>query len=92
MSETKEPSDGFLINVTLNGYDLQSKHSNSAAGGVGIYIKSNLDYIIRDDLSIVEDEFETLWVEINPRMSCAVVLIDIPTLTLRSLLTIWTRL
>ena len=95
ISEPKEPSDGFLNNVTLNGYDLHSKHSNSAAGDVAIYIKSNLGYIIRDDLSIVEDEFEALWVEIktiNARMSCAVVLTDIPTLMLRSLLTIWTRL
>ena len=65
ISETKEPSDGFLNNVTLDGYDLHSKYSNSAAGGVAIYIRSNLDYIIRDDLSIVEDEFETLWVEIK---------------------------
>ena len=65
ISETKEPGDGFPNNVTLNGYDLHSKYSNSAAGGVAIYIRSNLDYIIRDDLSIVEDEFETLWVEIK---------------------------
>ena len=65
ISETKEPSDGFLNNVTLDGYDLHSKYSNSAAGGVAIYLRSNLDYIIRDNLSIVEDEFETLWVEIK---------------------------
>ena len=65
ISETKEPSDGFLNNVTLDGYDLHSKYSNSAVLGVAIYIRSNLDYIIRDDLSFVEDEFETIWVEIK---------------------------
>ena len=69
ISETKEPSDDFLNNVTLDGYDLHSKYSNSAAGGIAIYIRSNLDYIIRDDLSIVEDEFETLWVEIKNNKS-----------------------
>ena len=65
ISETKEPSDGFLNDVTLDGYDLHSKYSNFAAREVAIYIRTNLDYIIRDDLSIVEDEFETLWVEIK---------------------------
>ena len=60
ISETKEPRDGFLNNVALNGYDLHSKHSNSSAGGTAIYIKSNLD-----GLSIAEDELETVWVEIK---------------------------
>ena len=59
----------------LHDYDLHSKYSNSAAGGVAIYIRSNLDYIIRDDLSIVEDEFETLWAEIKKQTTeCPVLL------------------
>ena len=30
-----------------------------------MYLKKTLDYTIRDDLSVVSDEYETLWFEIN---------------------------
>ena len=43
-----------------NGYVLHSQHSNSSAGGVTLYVKFNLDYFIREDLSVLEGEFETL--------------------------------
>ena len=67
ISETKEQSGGFLKYVDLHGYAIHSQHSNSAAGGVAIYVK--LDYIIRDDLNVLEDEFETIWVEIKNKKS-----------------------
>ena len=44
---------------------LHSQHSNSSAGGVALYVKSNLDHFARDDLSILEDEFEMIWIEIK---------------------------
>ena len=65
ISETKEQSGGFLKNVDLHGYTIYSQHSNSETGGVALYVKSNLDYIIRDDLNVLENEFETIWVEIK---------------------------
>ena len=65
ISETKEQFGGFLKNVNLDGYSFHSQHSNSAAGGGVLYVKTNLDYIIREYLSVLEDEFETLWVEIK---------------------------
>ena len=34
-----------------------------------LYVKSNLDYIIRDDLNVLENEFETIWVEIKNKKS-----------------------
>ena len=37
----------------------------SASGGVAFYVKSNLDYIIRDVSNALEDEFETTWVQIK---------------------------
>ena len=55
----------FLKNVDFNGYVLHSQHFNSSAGGVALYVKSNLDHFVRDDLSILEDEFETIWIEIK---------------------------
>ena len=54
-----------MTNVNLSGYVLHSQYSNTAGGGVVLYIKDNLDYLIRDDLSMPEDEFETLWIDIK---------------------------
>ena len=65
ISETKEQSGGFLKYVDLHDYTIHSQHSNSAAGGVALYVKSNLDHIIRDDLNVLENEFEIIWVEIK---------------------------
>ena len=64
-SETKEQSGGFLKNVDLHGYTIPSQHSNSEAGGVAFYVKSNLDYIIRDVLNVLENEFQTIWVKMK---------------------------
>ena len=60
ISETKEQSSGFLSNVDLDSYIFYSQCSNTSAGGVGLYVKENLDHMITYDLSIVEDEFETI--------------------------------
>ena len=65
VSETKEQADGFLKNVTLSGYVLHSQHSSSSAGGVALYVKEDLQHMIRDDLNTCEDEFETIWIEIK---------------------------
>ena len=65
ISETKEQSGVFLSNINLDFYILYSQCSNTSVGGVGLYVKENLDHIIRFDLSIVEEEFETIWVEIK---------------------------
>ena len=54
-----------MKNVDVNGYVLHSQHFNSSAGGVALYIKSNLDHFARDDLSILEDEFESIRIEIK---------------------------
>ena len=65
ISETKEQAHGFLNNVNFNGYIIHSQHSKCSAGGVALYVKSTLDYMLRDDLSVIENEYETLWVEIK---------------------------
>ena len=36
---------------------------------MALNVKSNLDYIIRDDLNVLENEFETIWVEIKNKKS-----------------------
>ena len=69
ISETKEQSEGFLKNVSLDGYIIHFQHSNSSAGGVALYLRNNLDYIVREDLNALENEFETIWVEIKNKKS-----------------------
>lgn len=55
-----------MLKYELDGYhDLQYKTRNSNGGGVGLYIKDNLNYKVRDDLSVfIPHVIETLFVEI----------------------------
>ena len=66
ISETKQQVDkDFLSNVQINGYSLYTQPSKSACGGCALYVNSQLDHHVRNDLSALEEEYETLWVEIN---------------------------
>ena len=37
----------------------------NSCGGCAIYVNSQLDHIVRNDLSALQEEYETLWAEIN---------------------------
>ena len=54
-----------LFNIP--GYTFISRHrKHYRQGGVGIYIKNNINFVIRDDLSIfIEKCFETLFIEVT---------------------------
>ena len=52
-------------NIELPGCKFHHTPSNSAAGGLGIYVKSDLKANKRDDLSFTNDDFETIWIEID---------------------------
>ena len=52
----------FVVNVDMQGCTQLSKNS---CGGCAIYINPQLDHLVRIDLSALEEEYETLWVEIN---------------------------
>ena len=51
----------------IYGYIFISRHRKCYRhGGVGIYIKNNINFIVRDDLSIfLEKSFETLFLEVS---------------------------
>ena len=55
----------FALNVNMIGYNIHTQPTKSLHGDIAMYLKKTLDYTIRDDLSVVSDEYETLWVEIN---------------------------
>ena len=65
ITETSEQFDGFKSNVSLEGYDTYFTPTNSAKGGTGIYVKSNIDADNRPDLSIENNDFESVWIEIK---------------------------
>ena len=69
----KEP----ILNLNIPGYNFVSQPSHSNAGGVGFFIKDNLKYTIREDLSISEKLYEALWIEIESdqerNMLCGVI-------------------
>lgn len=67
LSEIKFQSDREqIINCQLPGYTFVSQPSNSNCGGVGFFIKDNLRYFQRDDLSIITDDYETLCLRASP--------------------------
>ena len=48
---------------------MYTQPTKSPCGGCAIYVKSQLDHHVRNDLSALEDDFETIWVEINNHKS-----------------------
>ena len=66
VSETKQLiNKDFISNVAIEGYQMYSQPSESASCGVAIYVNNKLDHFRKDDLSVIEDDFESLWIEIN---------------------------
>ena len=61
---------GTTHHADINGYDFVHKHrSDKTGGGVGLYIDSDLEYKLRDELCFTDRQIcESLCVEIvNPR-------------------------
>ena len=55
----------FKTNVSLDGYTMTSTHSNSQKGGTCIYRKNKFDAIEREDIKIINNHFESNWIEIK---------------------------
>ena len=66
ITETSQKSnENFIKNVTIEAYDIYSTGSHSAREGVAIYVNNNFNSFERNDLKINNDEFESVWIEIN---------------------------
>ena len=66
VSETKQLiNKDFISNVDIEGYHVYSQPSKSSSGGVAIYVNNKLDHFRKDDLCVIEDDFESLWTEIK---------------------------
>ena len=66
ISETKL-SDGSTINISLEGYALETKHSPANAGRVGIYVKENIEFTRRRELEFDFEGTETCFLKIPKR-------------------------
>ena len=66
ITESKQSlNKDFLTNVKINDYQLLAQPSKSDCGDIAMYVKKSLDHLILSNLNALEDEYETLWVEIN---------------------------
>ena len=52
------------VNVNMDDYQIYSQPTKSTHGGVVMYVNKKLDHVVREDTSVLEDEFEILWIEI----------------------------
>ena len=48
---------------------MYSQPSKSSCGGYVLYVNSRLDHHVRDDISVTEHGYETIWIEINKHKS-----------------------
>ena len=55
----------FPTNIGINDYQLHSQPTESACGGVAMHVKKSLGHKVLNHLNALEEEFETLWFEIN---------------------------
>ena len=65
LTETKiKVNQQPLLNIDLPGYSFVSQPTLSNAGGVGFYIKNELNFTVISELSTSTADYEALWIEI----------------------------
>ena len=62
ISETKLKSN---FSTHLEGYNFIQENSNTNAGGVGMFIKDTINYIVVHHFDLTIDSCEKIWVKIN---------------------------
>ena len=65
-----------ITNTSIPGYTFFSQPSVQEAGGVGLYIRDDSEFHLRDDLCVSTDDYECIWIEIHRKsrnIVCAVI-------------------
>ena len=66
ISETRLHDDQSLSNIEIDGYDFVHTKTTTQCGGVGIYIKSGIEYEVLDHLSLTHHNVsESIFIEIK---------------------------
>lgn len=74
LSETKiKVNKDQISNTSIPSYDFISQPSLQNAGGVGFYVKNDIIYHTRDDLTSTTEDYESLWIEIDCKAHCNIV-------------------
>ena len=78
LTETKIKVDQQpLLNIDLPGYSFFSQPTLSNAEGVGFYIKNDLNFTVKSELSTSTADYKTLWIEIynthNLNILCGII-------------------
>ena len=73
ISETKFKA-ASVCNIEIPGYTFIHNPSSANAGGVGLYIQSNIVFSHRNDLELKVEGFESLFIEVKSllKKSCIV--------------------
>ena len=66
ISETKL-NDNHLSNISIPGYSFVNTNSKTSAGGVGLYLAGELNFIRRHDLELPADGVESCWLEVTSK-------------------------
>ena len=72
VSETKLKENN-LYNITLEGYTFLGSNSKTSAGGVGLYVDKQLDFVQRKGLEIILEGVESCWIEIENKKNPIVI-------------------
>ena len=63
----------LLKNVSIEAYDIYSTGSQLARGGTAIYVNKKLNSFEKNDLKINNEEYESVWIEINNKGSKSII-------------------
>jgi len=64
-SHWNQTKDWSRRNINIPGCTFLSQPSLTNAGGVGVFVKNGISYSCREDLSLVKEGYESLWIEIQ---------------------------
>ena len=70
LTETSEKEDAsFLSNIEIEGYVSFHTATQTSKGGTIVYVNKDFDSIRRNDLEVIDKEFESMWIEIKNKHS-----------------------
>ena len=64
--------DMTIDTYSVNGYQhIYDYRKERTGGGVSLFIKNGVEYVKRDDLSVFDNDIESLFVEVTNMKSCS---------------------
>ena len=69
VTETKLNLKSDLLQTDLENYQFAHNDSTSNAGGVGLYVRNDLNFVIKPAMSVESEDCESLFIEISSKPS-----------------------